>query len=162
MPADPGLGANRRYLTPDDVGRYVRGCWWRRRDATWHCTVWLGPVVATVHLPDEYRMEIVGVPSHVAVRGTTSRGDSAHGATPAVTWWRRPANDPRRAPTQVAANANPYTPAAAGHSARLPRRRRRPRLHPVARARPARTAFPGRRAVPRPQPRLSHHDLRRR
>ena len=106
LPADPGLSRNRRYLTPDDVGRYVRGCWWRRRDATWHCTSWFGPVVATVHLPDEYRMEIVGVPSHIDVRGGTP-----------VTWWRRPAADNSRAPTQVAASANPYTPADddAGH-----------------------------------------------
>ena len=108
LPAEQGQGANRRYLTTDDVGRYVRGCWWGRRDTTtpWACTTWRGPVVATVHLPDEYRMAIVGVPSHVDVRG----------AAP-VTWWRRPANDIRRVPTQVAAAANPYTPAAAdeGH-----------------------------------------------
>ena len=105
LPAEPGLGANRRYLTPDDVGRYVRGCWWRNRNAhrnaAWVCTSWAGPVVATVHLPDEYRMEIVGVPSRVDVRGEAP-----------VTWWRRPADDSSRFPTQVTANANPYTPAA--------------------------------------------------
>ena len=107
LPAEQGQGANRRYLTTDDVGRYVRGCWWHARNAAWACTTpWYGPVVATVHLPDEYRLEIVGVPSHVDVRGA-----------PAVTWWRRPADDNRRAPTQVAAAANPYTPATAdaGH-----------------------------------------------
>ena len=103
LPVEQGQAANRRYLTTDDVGRYVRGCWWGQRDTAppWACTTWLGPVVATVHLPDEYRLGIVGVPSHVDVRG----------AAP-VTWWRRPANDARRAPMQVAAAANPYTPAA--------------------------------------------------
>ena len=111
LPAEPGEGDNRRYLTPDDVGRYVRGCFWRTwgdgDDTTphWACTTWRGPVVATVHLPDEYRMEIVGVPSHVDVRG----------AAP-VTWWRR-RGDVQLPPTQVAADANPYTPVAAdaGH-----------------------------------------------
>ena len=112
LPAEQGQGDNRRYLTADDVGRYVRGCFWRtwgdgnNTTPHWACTTWRGPVVATVHLPDEYRMEIVGVPSHVDVRGTAP-----------VAWWRRPADDIRRAPTQVAAAANPYTPAAAdeGH-----------------------------------------------
>ena len=106
LPADQGSGANRRYLTTDDIGRYVRGCWYRPRDAQWVCTSWRGPIVATVNLPDEYRLEIVGVPSHVDVRGTAP-----------VTWYSRPANDARRAPTQVATDANPYTPAAAdeGH-----------------------------------------------
>ena len=120
LPVEQGLGANRRYLTTDDVGRRVRGCWWQRagwrgaKAGKWVCTSWIGPVVATVHLPDEYRMEIVGVPSHIDVRGTFSRQP---GGAPPVTWWRRPANDIRRDPTQVAADANPYTPAAAaeGH-----------------------------------------------
>ena len=101
LPADQGSGANRRYLTTDDIGRYVRGCWYRPRDAQWVCTSWRGPIVATINLPDEYRLEIVGVPSHVDVRGTAP-----------VTWYSRPANDARRAPTQVATDANPYTPAA--------------------------------------------------
>ena len=106
LPAEQGQADNRRYLIPDDVGRYVRGCFWRYSPNRWACTSWNGPVVVTLNLPDEYRMEIVGVPSHVDVRG----------AAP-VTWWRRPAHDIARAPTQVAANANPYTPAAAdeGH-----------------------------------------------
>ena len=112
LPAEQGQGDNRRYLTADDVGRYVRGCFWRTwgagSDTTphWACTTWRGPVVATVHLPDEYRQVIVGVPSRVDVRGAAS-----------ITWWRRPANDGSRTPTQVATSANPYTPAAAdeGH-----------------------------------------------
>ena len=106
LPAEPGPGINRRYLTTDDVGRYVRGCWWHPRNNAWLCTEpWRGPVVATINLPDEYRQEIVGVPSHVDVRG---------GAP--VTWWRR-RGDVQRPPTQVATSANPYTPADAdeGH-----------------------------------------------